>query len=139
MNTKRKHGAEAVVTAITDSAGIKSTIARRLGVHWNTVDRYLLMYPSAALAYKNEVESVGDFVEAVILESIKAKDVETAKWYAKNKLKHRGYSERYEFKEIKELSDAELIDALQGIIGTGLSDGPGSPSAGADKKPTTIH
>lgn len=93
---RTKHPAEVIIAAIKDSAGIKTTIGKRLDVHRNTIEHYLVVYPSVALAYKNEVESVGDFVEAVILESIKARDVETAKWYAKNKLRHRGYSERVE-------------------------------------------
>ena len=134
---QKKHKIEAVLAAIHDSAGIKTTIARRLGVTRWTVDRYLLHYPSAALAYKIEVESVGDFVETVILKSIKAEDIETAKWYAKNKLKDRGYTERIEYKEIKEMSDAELIAFIQREIGAvGSGDSPSEKPESADP---TIH
>jgi hypothetical protein len=99
MAYKRKHErytAKAVVQAVTGSAGIKTTIARRLKVHRHTVTHYLEVYPEALEAYENEINEVGDMVEVTILEAIKAKDVETAKWYAKNKLKDRGYSERIE-------------------------------------------
>ncbi len=93
---KKKKTAEVVVAAIDGSGGIKATIARRLNIHRDTVEHYLRIYPTAALAYKNEVDGIGDMVEATILEAIKNKDIETAKWYAKNKLKDRGYSERVE-------------------------------------------
>lgn len=130
---KIKHTAEAVTEAIKGSAGIKATISRRLGCHRNSIDRYLAVYPSAALAYKNEVEGIGDMVEQVILEAIMDKDVETAKWYAKNKLKERGYTERVEFKQIKEMSDDELRQAIKERIGADLRDdsgiGPAKPEA----------
>ena len=92
----KKHNANDVIKAIEGSAGIKTTIAKRLGVHRHTVDRYLEWYASALEAYQDEVESNGDLAEAVILNAIKEKDVNTAKWYAANKLKDRGYAERRE-------------------------------------------
>ena len=93
---RKKHTADDVIAAIAGSGGIRLTISKRLQVHRHTVERYLRAYPSAMIAYTNEINSVGDLVESVILEAIQAKDIETAKWYAKNKLKDRGYSERQE-------------------------------------------
>lgn len=91
-----KHTAEDVIKAVTGSKGIKMIIARSLGVHRNTVDNYLKRYPSARQAYDNEVETVGDIAEGVIIDAIMSRDLTTAKWYATMKLKHRGYVERQE-------------------------------------------
>ena len=96
VKRRKKRSAEEVIAAIHGSGGIKATIGRRLTVDRHRVDHYLAIYPSVAQAYKNEVDTIGDVVETVILEAIQAKDVETAKWYAKNKLRNRGYSERVE-------------------------------------------
>jgi len=137
--THKKHSAAAVIAAVTGSAGIKAVIARRLGMHRHTVDRYLVEYPSAMLAYKNEVETTGDVVEQVILDSIKNKDIETAKWYARFKLKDRGYVERYEIKEFREMSDADLLSFITARAGTaGRSDARGG-AAGADSEEPTLH
>lgn len=91
-----RHTAEKVIEAIQGSSGIKIVIARRLGLHRNSVENYLKRYASAREAYDNEVETVGDVAESVIITAIKNSDVDTAKWYAKVKLKSRGYVERPE-------------------------------------------
>lgn len=85
-----------VITAIKGSSGIKATIQRRLGCARMTVDNYLKRYATAQAAYDEEVETVGDLAESVIISAIKNKDVDTAKWYAKAKLKHRGYTDKQE-------------------------------------------
>lgn len=91
-----KHSIDEIIAAIKGSSGIKATICLRLGVHRNTVDNYLKRYVTAQAAYDEEVEVVGDLAESVIIGAIKSKDVDTAKWYAKAKLKHRGYSDKSE-------------------------------------------
>jgi len=98
---------------------------------------YLAHYAGAAIAYNNEVDGIGDMVEQVILEAIIAKDVETAKWYAKNKLKHRGYVERHEFQYIKDMTDAELVAFIQGETGTESSSETHSGSA--ETSEPTLH
>lgn len=85
-----------VLDAIKGSAGIKATIMRRLGCSRNTVDNYLKRYATAQQAYDDEVESIGDAAESVIIGAIKNKDVDTAKWYATKKLRHRGYGDKSE-------------------------------------------
>ena len=135
---KKKHTADAVIAAIRGSAGIKKTIAQRLNIHRHTVDDYLLVFPSVATAYKNEIDAIGDMVEEVILDAIRAHDLETARWYAKTKLRHRGYSERIEIREIRELSDEALRDALAQRLGMDMGTaGRSRPASPHD--PTTIH
>jgi hypothetical protein len=90
-----KHTAEQIIAAIRGTSGIKSTIARKLGVHRNSVDNYLARYTSAQAAYDEEVEKVGDIAESLIVDDmVRNRSVETAKWYAKAKLKHRGYTDK---------------------------------------------
>lgn len=95
MNNKPKRTLEEVLKAIKGSFGIKGTIAKRLDVHRETVNSYLNCWATAKAAYQEEVEAVGDLAEGVIIADI-AHNVETAKWYARMKLKDRGYVERQE-------------------------------------------
>jgi hypothetical protein len=96
MSAQVKATLEEFVEAIGGSHGIKAEIARRLGIHRVTVDSYLKRYVTAREIYDDEVERVGDLAESIIIKAIENNDVDTAKWYARMKLKHRGYSERQE-------------------------------------------
>lgn len=90
-----KHSADEVIDAIKGSRGIKATIMRRLGVHRNTVDNYLKRYATAQQVYDEEVEGVGDIAESLIMDDmVRNRNVDTAKWYARVKLKSRGYNEQ---------------------------------------------
>jgi len=50
---------EAFLEAVSGSDGIKATIARRLGLHRNTVKLYSSRHPRAREAYEEEVDRVG--------------------------------------------------------------------------------
>ncbi len=91
-----KHTLEQVLAGITGSLGIKKVIAQKLNIHRNTVELYLRRWEAAREAYNEEVNTVGDMAESVIIRSIQHEEVETAKWYARMKLKDRGYVERQE-------------------------------------------
>jgi hypothetical protein len=92
-----KYTLEQVIAAIKGSNGIKATIQRRLGCKdRKTVDSYLTRYATAQQAYDEEIEVIGDLAESVVISAIKNKDVDTAKWYIKAKLKSRGYSNETE-------------------------------------------
>jgi hypothetical protein len=86
--------------AIKASRGIKVTIAKRLGISRQTVDVYLKKWESAKTAYDEEVDLLGDEVENRIIDVMFGDDIElaiqTCKWYAAKKLKHRGYVDRQE-------------------------------------------
>lgn len=112
MANTDKYALDQVIEAIKGSSGIKATIQRRLGCSRNTVDNYLSRYVTAQQAYDEEIEVIGDLAESVIIGAIKNKDVDTAKWYAKAKLKSRGYTDKQEidhrFPDVSRLSDDEL-------------------------------
>lgn len=106
-----KHTVDQVVEAIRGSRGIKRTVALRLSVHRNTVDVYLRRWAAARLAYVEECESFGDVAESVIIKAIDDGDVDTAKWYARMKLKHRGYVERTEH-----VSKDETLEVVTRVV-----------------------
>ena len=92
-----KRNLPAVIAAIKGSSGIKSTIARNLGVDRNSIDSYLKRWAEARKVYQEEVDGVGDKMESIIIiDAIRNQSVGTAKWYARFKLKDRGYVERQE-------------------------------------------
>jgi hypothetical protein len=92
-----RHPVEQIIRAVEGSGGIRATIARKLSVHRHTVDNYLSRFPTVREAYDQEVAAVGDDAESVIIDAIRIeKDIDTAKWYARMKLRDRGYVERNE-------------------------------------------
>jgi len=97
MGRPSKHTADEVIEAISGTDGIKTKIAEKLKVKRHTIDRYLKKYESVKIAYDDEVNIFGDVTESVIITSIRDDhNVETAKWYAKMKLSHRGYKDKQE-------------------------------------------
>lgn len=116
MAENEKYTLEQVLAAIKGSAGIKATIQRRLGCNSrNTVDNYLKRYATAQAAYDEEVESIGDAAESVIISAIKNKDVDTAKWYAVKKLRNRGYGDK---SEIEHSGEMTIIQKGYGVAAT---------------------
>lgn len=99
MAGKQEFTLDQILDAIKGSRAIKETIRKRLGCSRNTVDNYLKRYATAQQAYDDEVEVNGDIAEALIIDDmVRNKNVETAKWYAKAKLKKRGYSDQQDIK-----------------------------------------
>lgn len=87
---------ETLLEAIKGSGAIMSTIARKLNCDWSTAQKYILQNEKARQALSDEEETVLDMCESTLLQSIKEKDIQSAKWYLATKGKKRGYSERHE-------------------------------------------
>lgn len=85
-----------VLKAIKGSGGVKLAICQRLNCDRGTFDRYLERFPDVSQAFEEEKEEVGDLVESKIITGIKAGNVALTIFYAKTKLKNRGYVERQE-------------------------------------------
>jgi hypothetical protein len=107
-----KHTLAQIVAAIRGSCGIKMVIARKLGVHRNTIDHYLNRWSEARRAFQEEVDEVGDRVELTLITAIMNGDVRTARWYARVKLQDRGYSERIEHAGVAE-RPIEIIEIVR--------------------------
>lgn len=90
--------AEQVIAAIKGSAGIKENIRRKLGCQSrHTVDNYLKRYATAQQAYDDELESLGDAAESLVVSDIVSnRNVDTAKWYLTKKHRARGYGDKTE-------------------------------------------
>lgn len=87
---------ETVLEAIHGSAGIVSTIAKRLGVEWHTANERIQKYPEALKAFENEREGILDMAEATILTAIKQGDTGSAKWLLSTIGRKRGYGDKVE-------------------------------------------
>jgi len=83
-----------VISAMEGTGGIKTTIAANLGCNRKTVDRYIERYPTVKDAYDEECDRVGDIVESNIVKKCRDGDVTMLIFYAKTKLKNRGYIEK---------------------------------------------
>ena len=78
------------------SAGIMSTIARRLGCDWHTAQRYVNKWESTRTAFEDEGEQVLDLAESKAIEQINAGDGAMIRYYLSTKGKKRGFTEKKE-------------------------------------------
>lgn len=82
-----------VKAAIPKSAGIMSTIAARLGCHWNTAKKFIDADPELSQMLADEVEGVLDMAESVVFASARDGNTQDAKWLLSKKGKARGYGD----------------------------------------------
>ena len=94
--SRRKTSKKKLIKAIENSNGIVRLIADRLGVTRQTVWRLIKESPEAQECYDDECDTVLDIAEVVIIDAIKNKDVNTARWYLQTKGGKRGYNPRME-------------------------------------------
>lgn len=85
-----------LLEAIKNSGAIISTIAKRLGVTWNTAERIINSNPEALQAYNDEEQTILDAAESTIYNSIKSGDIQAAKWVLSTKGRRRGWGEKLE-------------------------------------------
>ena len=81
---------------IAGSAGIISTIAKRVGCDWYTARTHIDNSPKLTRLYNDEAEGVLDMAESVLYQSIQAGDTQNAKWVLARKGKGRGYADKLE-------------------------------------------
>jgi len=80
------HSAGDIINAIKGSAGIKTTIAKRLGVVRQSIDNYIERYPTVKEAYMTEKAGIDDAAQSVVINDIlQNRSVETAKWWLRVK------------------------------------------------------
>ena len=92
----KEYTKEELIKAIKGSAGIISTIAKKLDCTWVTANTYCQKYEETKAALADENEAVLDLSETTVLQSIKGGDVQAAKWLLSTKGKKRGWGEKIE-------------------------------------------
>lgn len=80
-----------ILEAIKGSAGIKTTIAKRLGISFHTLQSYIKKYDSVKDALLDEEETVLDMAEGNLFKLIQNGDVSAIFYFLNNKGKRRGY------------------------------------------------
>jgi len=108
MPGAKKITTEKIIEAIKDSLGLKSVIASDLGVSVEQVVRYLERYSSVAKAYEEECSRIKDLVEAEIILKCQEGDPRMLIFYAKTRMKDRGFVERSEITGMQPESRIDL-------------------------------
>jgi len=96
MTGAKKITATRLIGAIKGSQGLTSTIAVKLGCSVTDVDKAVERYPSAALALEEEIRRVADLIEAEIIQKCLDGHVQALVFFAKTRLKDRGFADRAE-------------------------------------------
>lgn len=87
---------EQFIKAIPKTAGIITTIAKKVGCNWHTAKKFIYSHPTVLAAYCDECESILDLAESKLYEAIQAGDAQMVKYILSTKGKSRGYVERNE-------------------------------------------
>ena len=88
-----------ILDAVKHSAGVKSEIAKKLGVHRHTIDRYQKKYPTVRLAIEEEENNILDAAENNIFKAINAGDIDVSKWLLSRRGRSRGYSDKIDIEK----------------------------------------
>ena len=88
---KQKCTESQIIDAIKGSAGIKTTIAKRLGISFHTLQSYIKKYDSVKNALLDEEETVLDMAEGTLFKLIQNGEISAIFYYLNNKGKRRGY------------------------------------------------
>ena len=114
--------------ALKESFGIITEACRKVGVSTETYYDWCKRYPDfkAECARARELgeQRGGDFVENSLYRKITEGDTACTLFYAKTKLKNRGYQERivnHNTYDLGDLSDDEL-DMIESSIGRAIKD-----------------
>ncbi len=84
------------LAAIKGSAGIISSIAKRLELSWHATEDRIKKYPSTVKAFQDEREAIIDLAESTLFSAIKQGDTGSAKWLLSTIGRKRGFTEKQE-------------------------------------------
>ena len=108
-----KHSVDVVLNAVRGSAGIKSTIARKLNINICTLRSYIEKNPEIKEAIEEELESVLDMAESKLFQLIQSGDTTAIFFFLNNKGQCRGYNLPRE-KSDDRRTDVKLVLNLSG-------------------------
>ena len=83
-----------VMKAVKGSAGIVSTVAKRLDCDWHTAKKHINKHAETKLAMQAEKEINIDVAEMHIVKALREGDLQIVKWYLSTIGKDRGYTEK---------------------------------------------
>jgi hypothetical protein len=66
---------------IPGTGGIITTIASKMGCTWHTAAKHIKGSPKLKELVEGEANKIDDMAESVVINAIKDKDVQTAKWW----------------------------------------------------------
>ena len=93
---KREDTAARIIKALQESSGLLTLAARKAGVSYPTINRYVHDFPSVKQAVIEAHEKMLDFTESKLYEKIKSGDNACIIFYLKTQGKARGFIERQE-------------------------------------------
>jgi hypothetical protein len=91
-NDFQKIPTDEIVRAVNGSAGNKTEIAKRIGVTWITLSKYIENIPEVREAYDAEIKSIKDKAVSNIVKTVNGEEgeykdrLDTSKWFL---LKHK--------------------------------------------------
>ena len=109
--------------AIPGSAGIVSTIARKVGCDWSTARIAIDASPLLTQLWNNERESLVDMAEGVLLKSVQSGDTQDAKWVLSKMGKRRGWGDKLDIEHSGNINVSQLSDDELAAIATGQGSG----------------
>ena len=96
VSKKRQDTADRIIKALGECQGLLTMAARRAGVSYTTINRYVHDFPSVAQAVHEAKESLLDFAEGKLFTAMKEGNMTSIIFYLKTQGKARGYIERQE-------------------------------------------
>ena len=96
VSKKRQDTADRIIKALGECQGLLIMAARRAGVSYTTINRYVHDFPSVAQAVHEAKESLLDFAEGKLFTAMKEGNMTSIIFYLKTQGKARGYIERQE-------------------------------------------
>ena len=107
---KKEATAKRIIKAIYDAHGLITIAAEKAGVDRRTVHRYIKNTPEVATAVEDAQEKLYDTAESKLFEKIIAGDMTAIIFFAKTRMKHRGYIERQEVDFPKDITLRVVYD-----------------------------
>ena len=96
ISKKRQNTAERIIAALKETAGLQTAAAKKAGVTYWTLNKYVKDFPAVAQAAQEAKEAMLDFTEGKLFEQIKTGNMTAIIFYLKTQGKSRGYVERAE-------------------------------------------
>lgn len=99
-----------VLEAIKGSAGIISTVSRKLGCGWERAREAIGQTDSTKEEYANECEIILDMAESKLFEAVNNGDTQMIKYILSTKGRKRGYNEKL---ELEHSGNVTIVDDIK--------------------------